>query len=258
MFWGSWRVAEVLQGWKKDFPFSPHVQQCRGVQLLLCWVLTASLGLGGGRAGRKPKCQWQEGPPLPSTPLLWLVQIVEVLKSQKWSKKTRRKWLLKGQSSSKTCTLQEKENCCSSPSSASQRTGRGRHKKIYKNSQKSTKIHKNLVFQRFFSPRLGQQPGHLSAEHCCDRADPRNEHCWQIYSSAVLTFASCPEQEQFPAVLLGEGRDGNQARESSWGVLSALSHHSTGIWDSAKAEIQKRENICTKPLVKLRSRAGKC
>lgn len=60
------------------------------------------------------------------------------------------------------------------------------------------------------------------------RADPSNELCWHIYSSTALTFVSCPEQEQFPAVLLGEGRDGKRARGCFWDVLSALSHHSMG------------------------------
>lgn len=133
---------------------------------------------------------------------------------------------MKGQSSSKTCTLQEKENCCSSPLSASQRAG---ERKTQKNLQNFTKIYRNPVFQQFFSPRPGQQPDHLSAEQSWDRAEPRNERCWRIYSSALLTFVSFPQQEQFPAVLLGEGRDGQRARERSWGVFSAPSQHSMGI-----------------------------
>lgn len=54
MFWGSWRVTEVLQGWKEPIPFPPQVQECRGDKLSLCWVLTASLDWEEAEQGETP------------------------------------------------------------------------------------------------------------------------------------------------------------------------------------------------------------
>lgn len=85
-FWGSRGVAEVLQRWKKPFPFPLQVQKCTGDKLPLCWVLTTSLGLGGGRAGREPKHQCLGGRRdlhyLLDT-LLRLEKIMETQESQK-------------------------------------------------------------------------------------------------------------------------------------------------------------------------------
>lgn len=83
---------------------------------------------GTGRRQSRERAQtpvpgWKKGPPLSSRHSLMACKDHGDTGKSEVTQETRRTQLRKSQSSSKMCMLQERENYCSSPLSASQRAG---------------------------------------------------------------------------------------------------------------------------------------